>query len=85
MNTKKLTLSAPKDVIDEAKRIAARNRTSVSAMFTRFLNAVSSSGDPDTISIGPVTSRATGILDIPPGTEDQLLADALKEKYDGRR
>ena len=85
MNTKKLTLSAPEDVIEEAKRIAARNRTSVSAMFTRLLNAVSRSGDSETDPIGPVTRRATGIVDLPPGSEDQLLTDALKEKYDGRR
>jgi hypothetical protein len=41
--------------------------------------------DPDTISIGKITSRATGILDFSPGTERQLLIDALEEKYVGHR
>lgn len=54
-------------------------------MFTRLMNAVSRSGDGDTDPVGPVTRRATGIVDLPPGSEDELLADALKEKYDGNR
>ncbi len=85
MNTKKLTLSAPEDVITDAKRIAARNKTSVSAMFTRLVNAVSQSADNEQIPIGPVTRRASGIVTLPDGAEHQLLADALEERYDSRR
>ena len=85
MNTKKLTLSAPEDVIEEAKQIAAKNNTSVSAMFTRLLNAVSRSDDSETIPIGPVTQRASGIVDLPSGTYDELLTDALEEGYDRGR
>jgi hypothetical protein len=85
MNTKKLTLSAPEDVIEEAKQIAAKNNTSVSAMFTRLLNAVSRSDDRGTIPIGPVTQRASGIVDLPSGTYDELLTDALEERYDRGR
>ena len=85
MNTKKLTLSAPEDVIAEAKKIAARNKTSVSAMFTRLLNAVSRSGDVEEIPIGPVTLRASGIVGLPRVAEDQLLTDALEEKFGSTR
>jgi hypothetical protein len=40
MPVKKLTLSADEDVIRDAKRLARRNKTSVSAMFSRFVRGM---------------------------------------------
>ena len=85
MKTSKLTLSAPASVIAEAKRIAARNKTSVSAMFTRLLTAVSRVAENDRIPIGPVTHSASGIVSLPLATKEELLADALEDKYGKQR
>ena len=80
MPTKKLTLSAPADVIDAAKRVATRNGTSVSEMFTRLLSAAASSDDDQVI--GPVTLRATGVTTLPEDQSDrELLDEALATRY----
>ena len=80
MPIKKLTLSAPEDVIDAAKRVAARNGTSVSAMFTRLLSAAASSDDDPVI--GPVTLRAAGVTTLPEDQSDrELLAAAFVTRY----
>ena len=81
MGTKKLTLSAPEEAIADAKRIAAKNKTSVSAMFTRFLDGVSHSDQSEQIPIGPVTQKASGIVSLPSGSDRRLLEDALADKY----
>ncbi|MFT5365530.1 MAG: hypothetical protein ACI8V2_000470 [Candidatus Latescibacterota bacterium] len=81
MATKKLTLSAPEEVIADAKRIAIQNNTSVSALFTRLIRTIDQKLDPDT-SLGPITLRASGMVTLPADqTEQELLEDALSEKY----
>jgi hypothetical protein len=81
----KLTLSARTDVIKEAKRLAKRHRTSVSAMFERIVRAMAEK-EPGKRSIGPLTRKATGVIGIPKGkTERQLIEEALSEKYGARR
>jgi len=80
MATKKLTLSAPEHVIDAAKKVAARNGTSVSAMFTRLLSAAADREDDR--ALGPVTLRATGLTQLPDGPSDrELLEEALAARY----
>ena len=64
MGNKKLTLSAPEDVIEKAKQTAARNGTSVSAMFTRLLTAAAQAGE-DQNPLGPITLEATGLIRLP--------------------
>ena len=39
MNTTKLTLSIPRPVLDNARRLSKRRRESISSMFTRFVEA----------------------------------------------
>jgi hypothetical protein len=80
---KKLTLSADDDVVRKAKHLARRNKTSVSAMFSRFVRSLSEprqSGDdipPDSIA-----ARVTGIMSLPKGkTPRDVLTEALMEKY----
>ena len=81
MAVKKLTLSAPEEIITEAKRIAAKKTTSVSALFVRLFRTIDSELDPED-SLGPITLRASGIAKLPTGRTDQeLLEDALYDKY----
>ena len=85
--TTKLTLSAEPEVIEAAKRLAAETHTSVSAMFTRFIRALSSQDErtrtkADDIPADSITARLTGIVSLPKGkTERDVLTDALMEKY----
>jgi hypothetical protein len=82
MGMTKLTLSAPEEVIKHAKRIAARNKTSVSAMFTRLFSAMAQADADHDISLGPTTLQATGIANLPTErTDRQLLEEALEGKY----
>ena len=84
MAVKKLTLSAPEEVIADAKRIAAKKMTSVSALFVRLFRTVDQELDPED-SLGPITLRASGIVKLPMDrTERELLEDALDEKYRAR-
>ena len=80
----KLTLSVNEDVVEQAKRIARRNGTSVSAMFGRFVRGLSmKQQEPDTsIPAGSIAARATGIIKLPNGESARdVLTDALMDKY----
>lgn len=81
----KLTLSAEKEVIRQAKKIAAENGTTVSALFSNILRAMSrTSGEQEPPA--PLTQKATGLICLPRGPEDgRLLEDALAAKYGGRK
>ena len=77
----KLTLSVDEKVIKQAKRIAAQGGTSVSAMFTQFVQSLAR-GQDSSAELGPVTRRATGLAAMPEGkTYPQILADALIDKH----
>ncbi len=81
MADSKLTLSADKEVIEAAKRLARENRTSVSAMFSRLLLAMTG-GRSSAGALGPITRKATGLVKIPANKGDQrLLEEALAEKH----
>ena len=80
---KKLTLSVNEDVIREAKRLARKNRTSVSAMFGRFVrNMAKSKEGRNEIPADSIAARVTGIISLPKGkTPRDILTEALMEKY----
>ncbi len=81
MNTTKLTLSIEPQLVSDAKRLAASLHTSLSAVFSRLLRALSTPTSA-TVERSPVTRRATGLVKLPGETSDQeLLTDALSEKY----
>lgn len=85
MPSSKLTLSADKELIEQAKKLAAEYGTSVSAMFCRFVTAMTRARRTKEL-IGPLTRKATGILRLPPAQGDErLLEDALAAKYTVRR
>lgn len=86
MATTKLTLSAEKPLIRDAKRIAAERHTSVSAMFARFLKSLTASAEEEGPSLGPITRKASGIVKLPKGRSDRkLIEDALSAKYKSRK
>ncbi len=76
----KLTLSVDQAVIEKAKEIARANGTSVSSMFSRFIQSMANR--PKDFKIGPLTRKLTGIAKLPPGKDyKEALTDALCEKY----
>ncbi len=84
MRTTKLTLSADRDLIREAKKLAEERGTSLSSMFTRFLQAVlRERRNPE--QLGPLTRQALGLAKLPSGARDkdyrELLEEALTERY----
>jgi len=82
----KLTLTADRDLIDRAKRFAARRNTSVSALVSRLLQAVIAEESQELFDIGPLTKKASGIAKLPKGRSDiNLLESALLEKYGFKR
>jgi hypothetical protein len=80
---KKLTLSADEKVIAQAKRLAARQRTSVSAMFARFVMDTSCKKDaPQDVPPDSIAARVTGVIRLPKGkSERDILTEALMQKY----
>ncbi len=88
----KLTLSVDEKVVAEAKRIARRRNTSVSAMFANLVRGMAahetdagarptSRGRP-----APLTARALRLVRQPArGTPEALRQDALFAKYGPHR
>ena len=81
MPLKKLTLNADRDLIERAKKLAAEEGTSLSAVFSRLLEAATRAREPQD-EIAPLTRKATGLIKLPSkGCEDFILEQALAEKY----
>ena len=79
----KLTLNAEKDVIEKAKRLASERGTSVSAMFSQFVDTISSPR-PRRRKSAPITRRLRGLAKVPAGkTDRELFEEAILAK--GRR
>ena len=78
----KLTLSVDETTVEKAKEIARANGTSVSAMFSRFVQSMDADRRLKDDWIGPITRKLSGIVKLPPGKDyKELLSDALAEKY----
>ena len=60
MNTTKLTLSIPRPVLDNARRLSKRRRESISSMFSRFVEAAGRELPAET-SYPPKTLRALSL------------------------
>jgi hypothetical protein len=79
--TKKLTLSIDEEVIEQAKELAARENTSVSGMFTRMIRGMARRTKNE-IPISPAVRKLIGIAKLPKGkTYEDILTEALMEKY----
>jgi len=82
MVTSKLTLSADPQTVADAKHLAKIQRSSVSAMFARFVTGLRQVEQLEQFKLGPVTGRAAGLVRLPSrATYRQLVEEALAEKY----
>lgn len=80
----KLTLSADKDVIEKAKHLAQQRGTSVSAMFSQFVQSMASTdqGPAPRDRLGPITRKAMGLVKLPPDKPyRELIEEAIVERY----
>jgi hypothetical protein len=77
----KLTLSIEEAVVEKAKRIAEANQTSVSAMFSQFVQ--SAAVQPKRrAKVGPLTRKLSGIVALPRGKDyKEALTEALMDKH----
>ena len=84
---KKLTLSANEKTVKQAKRLAARQKTSVSRMFARLVRNMAEPGKAASdVPADSIASRATGFISLPKGKSPRdVLAEALMEKHGIRR
>lgn len=85
MATKKLTLSIAPDVIDKARRVSKHRRTSVSAMFSKYIATLDETEKAPPV-LPPMTKRAMNLASGTPDLPDDWnyrdeLADAMAEKY----
>lgn len=81
MSPGRLTLSADKDVISLAHELAKQEKTSISAIFDRFIRARAHSVKPRK-RLGPLTREASGMLTLPENFDyKECMADILMEKY----
>jgi hypothetical protein len=71
----KLTLSADKRVIEKAKRLAEERGTSVSAMFSQFVDSLNSSSRTVRKS-APITRRLRGVAKVSAEKSDRELFEA---------
>lgn len=77
----KLTLTVDENVVEDAKRLAKENGTTVSAMFARFVQAMAHSKRRP-LKLGPLARQASGLASLPEGmTYREVLEEALIEKY----
>lgn len=86
MNTAKLTLSIPRPVLDDARRLSKRRRESISSMFSRFVEAAGRKL-PEEPDYPPKTLRALalaiGARAVPADLDWRAIRDErLAERFD---
>ncbi len=79
MNTK-LTLNLDKDIIEEAKSYARKNKVSLSKLIENYLNSLTKSSSK-TKKISPLVESLTGIIPNENMDERGNYRDYLTEKY----
>ncbi len=80
MPTTKLTLSADKELIRQAKKLAAQQNTSLSALFSRLIRVMTHDAQSREAR-APLTKRASGLIHLPADSDyKDLLAEALARK-----
>lgn len=81
MPTTKLTLSADTELVRQAKQLARKRGTSLSAMFDRFVRSVVFQEELREAP-GPLTAQALGLVRLPEDrTDGELLDEAMAEKH----
>lgn len=79
----KLTLNVDAEIIAQAKRLAAENHTSVSALFSHFIRALANNAGSD-MPIGKIAKKASGMIDLKGRDYRDVLTDSLVDKYAAR-
>ncbi len=77
MEDTKLTIRVSRKVLEEAKRYARENNTTVTRLVSQYLEQVSIQGDP--LAKAPIVRRLSGILSPDITIED--YKKHLEEKY----
>jgi Family of unknown function (DUF6364) len=78
---KKLTLNAEPEVIEQARRLAEAQGTSVSSLFARIVRFLAQRHG-DRVPVGRLARGASGLVKLPRGkSERDVIEDALVEKY----
>jgi len=88
--TTKLTLSADEEVVSLARAQSRRDGISISSMFSDFIRARSRIEKRSSVAAGPLSRRAMRIGQrasraAATDPDRKLAADALIDKYGGRR
>ena len=82
----KLTLSVDPAIVKVAKRLAAERGTSLSAMFSRLLQAIDNASAAPRSAPAPQTASVSGLVTLPTGlTDEELLTEALVERSGSNR
>lgn len=76
----KLTLKLESTVIDEAKKYAKKNKTSLSRMIENYLKSVTGKSDTSE-QITPLVKSLSGIINLESPEYKKDYKDYLSEKY----
>ena len=76
----RLTLNLEAEVIERARRLAAERHTRVSTMFSQFIRALANRRGRSR-SLGKLARQASGVIGLKGYSHEDVLADALKDKY----
>lgn len=78
---KKLTLSLNQRIIEQAKKYAKLNKTSLSKLIENYLGTLTSNQDEE-IQVTPLVKSLSGVIDLPEDFDYKKLKEQyLKEKY----
>lgn len=77
METKKMTVRVPKDLLERAKQYAQEHDTTLTRLITAYLGQIAPEDDP--LTGAPTVRRLVGSLSQDVGIED--YRQALEEKY----
>ena len=75
----KLTLNLDPKVVAKAKEIARQQKTSVSALFERFVRSIAV--ECQAVPLDPLTRKATGMISRSRRSDRQLLEEAILERH----
>lgn len=78
----KLTLSIDEQTIRQAKQLAAENKTSLSSMVARFIQAMAAQKKRSP-KIGTLTQKATGVVSLKGRDYKDVLSEAIAAKHKG--
>jgi len=77
----KLTLSIDDNIIEQAKKLATESGSSVSAIFSRYIQSITTA-EKRSIKPGPLTKKLTGVITLgkKQGYRD-AVAESMAEEY----